>query len=224
MSHTILPENWLSVALRSRLFDALMRRRAAQIAARSGLCAALPREGVLLDIGAGLGHLAEAVLADAPQRRCLAVEPIWSPPAPLAARLARRMPGRLAWVAGDGAALPLATAAVDAVWIAFVLHHLDPAAQWAVLAEARRVLRPGGVFVLLEDTPRDEAERARTMRSDRRLNLEPATAPHHYRAPEAWPILLRAAGLRERRRVSFSRIFPPASLRPVPHTAYLCGG
>lgn len=224
MRGTVPPDPLVSATLGARWFDAMMRRRAREIAARSGLAAALPREGLLLDIGAGLGHLAEAVLAEAPGRRCLGLDPRWSPPAPLAARLRAQMPGRLGWIRGDGMAIPLAEGAVDGVWIAFVLHHLPPDAQRAVLAEARRVLRAGGVFALLEDTPRDGAERARTERADRRLNFEPADLPHHYRAPGEWPALLAAAGLSERRRVSFRRIFPPASLRPVQHTGYICAG
>lgn len=57
-------------------------------------------------------------------------------------------------VAADGAHLPLADAGVGLVWCIHVLHHLpDPA---AALAEARRVLRPGGALVLaesVEDNP-----------------------------------------------------------------------
>lgn len=54
----------------------------------------------------------------------------------------------------DAARLPLATGSVGLVWMIHVLHHLpDPP---AVLAEVRRVLRPGGHLVLaetVEDNP-----------------------------------------------------------------------
>lgn len=57
-------------------------------------------------------------------------------------------------VAGDGASLPLAAASVGLVWCLHVLHHVhDPA---GVLAEVRRVLRPGGTLILaetVEDNP-----------------------------------------------------------------------
>ena len=52
------------------------------------------------------------------------------------------------WVAGDAAYLPIADAAVDAYTIAFGLRnvtHIDRA-----LAEAHRVLKPGGRFLCLE--------------------------------------------------------------------------
>jgi demethylmenaquinone methyltransferase/2-methoxy-6-polyprenyl-1,4-benzoquinol methylase len=54
----------------------------------------------------------------------------------------------LDWIAGDAMALPLPDGAVDAVTIAFGIRnvtHIDRA-----LAEARRVLRPGGRFLCLE--------------------------------------------------------------------------
>ncbi|MGE0256388.1 MAG: bifunctional demethylmenaquinone methyltransferase/2-methoxy-6-polyprenyl-1,4-benzoquinol methylase UbiE [Alphaproteobacteria bacterium] len=59
------------------------------------------------------------------------------------------LPGpALAWVAGDAEALPVADASIDVVTIAFGLRnvtHIDRA-----LAEARRVLAPGGRFLCLE--------------------------------------------------------------------------
>src|SRR6185312_15576703 len=52
------------------------------------------------------------------------------------------------WLCGDAERLPVATASIDAYTIAFGLRnvtHLD-----AALAEARRVLKPGGRFFCLE--------------------------------------------------------------------------
>ncbi|HEX7969423.1 MAG TPA: bifunctional demethylmenaquinone methyltransferase/2-methoxy-6-polyprenyl-1,4-benzoquinol methylase UbiE [Stellaceae bacterium] len=59
--------------------------------------------------------------------------------------------GRLAgidWVCGDAERLPLAGASVDAYTIGFGLRNVTHIA--AALAEARRVLRPGGRFLCLE--------------------------------------------------------------------------
>jgi demethylmenaquinone methyltransferase / 2-methoxy-6-polyprenyl-1,4-benzoquinol methylase len=55
------------------------------------------------------------------------------------------------WLAGDAERLPIAGASIDAYAIAFGLRnvtHID-----AALAEARRVLKPGGRFLCLEFTP-----------------------------------------------------------------------
>ncbi len=48
------------------------------------------------------------------------------------------------WREGLADALPLADASADRVVMSLLLHHLSPATQRAALAEARRVLRPGG--------------------------------------------------------------------------------
>ncbi len=56
--------------------------------------------------------------------------------------------GHVDWLCGDGEALPLKDRAVDAVTIAFGIRNCTDIA--AVLAESRRVLRPGGRFLCLE--------------------------------------------------------------------------
>jgi len=52
------------------------------------------------------------------------------------------------WMVGDAEALPLASGGVDAYTIAFGLRNVSDIAR--ALAEARRVLKPGGRFVCLE--------------------------------------------------------------------------
>jgi ubiquinone/menaquinone biosynthesis C-methylase UbiE len=54
-------------------------------------------------------------------------------------------------VLGDAGRLPLADASVDAVLVVDALHHLPD--RPAALAEAARVLRPGGVLVVREFDP-----------------------------------------------------------------------
>ncbi|BCJ40240.1 methyltransferase [Actinoplanes ianthinogenes] len=66
-------------------------------------------------------------------------------------KAASRLPGRLA--RADATALPLLAASVDAVVLIWLLHLLPDAAP--VIAEAARVLRPGGVLITTVD--KDEA-------------------------------------------------------------------
>lgn len=100
--------------------------------------------GPVLDLGCGRGYWMEHL-----GRRGVAAVGVEHDPARAA------VAGRFGPVmAGDGAHLPLAASSVGLVWCLHVLHHLpDPA---GVLAEVRRVLRPGGALVLaesVEDNP-----------------------------------------------------------------------
>jgi len=110
-----------------------------------------PRPGRrYLDVAGGTGDVAARILARAGVGTRVTVVDV------NAAMLAvgrdraidRGMLAELDWVAGDAMALPLPDASVDAVTIAFGIRnvtHIDRA-----VAEARRVLRPGGRFLCLE--------------------------------------------------------------------------
>jgi ubiquinone/menaquinone biosynthesis C-methylase UbiE len=72
----------------------------------------------------------------------------------LAEALRRRMPGtNVTVVAGDATAMPFPDAAFSAAVSCTMLHHVpSPELQDRLLAEAFRVLRPGGVFVGSDST------------------------------------------------------------------------
>lgn len=203
---------------RWRLMDLVCRLRASHVVHQTRVLRHLPRAGMMLDVGSGYGHVAEAILRDAPDRSCVLLEPGYD----LSPRVARRIAG-YTWQAlrGDGRHLPFADATFDAAWALFVLHHVEVTDQTAILREVGRVLRPGGVFVLAEDTPRTPKERANAVRADRRLNFEPASAPHNYRSPDAWRGEIAAHGFRVVEEVAFAWLYPPVTLFPVPHRAYV---
>ena len=109
-----------------------------------------PRPGqVLLDVAGGTGDIAQRFLARAGDAQAIVCDINESM---LGQGRNRAIDaGRLAginWVCGDAESLPVADAAVDAYTVAFGLRNVTDIA--AALAEARRVLKPGGRFLCLE--------------------------------------------------------------------------
>jgi SAM-dependent methyltransferase len=96
----------------------------------------------VLEIGPGPGVTTD--LLRGPTRRLTALEV----DADAAAALEKRLDGAgVRVVHGDGAAMPFADGAFSGVVSCTMLHHVPSALlQDRLLAEARRVLRPGGVF------------------------------------------------------------------------------
>jgi SAM-dependent methyltransferase len=63
----------------------------------------------------------------------------------MAAIAVARLPGRI--TLGDAIRLPLVSASVDVVTMVWLLHLLDQVASASAMAEAGRVLRPGGLLI-----------------------------------------------------------------------------
>ena len=117
------------------------RRRAARLAA-------LGPDGRAIDVGAGTGDLALALLlASDASARVIGVDLAPRMLALSLRQLARLRPRYVAAVA-NAEALPLPASSVDRVVSAFTLRNVGDLPR--VLREARRVLRPGGRVVLLE--------------------------------------------------------------------------
>lgn len=94
----------------------------------------------LLEVGCGAGALLGPLRHDFSPRALVAVD--------LSAEHLQRAKSLAAVARADGAALPLADASVDVVLLRFVLRHVPSPA--ALLAEARRVLVPGGTIVTVD--------------------------------------------------------------------------
>ena len=110
-----------------------------------------PRPGqLLLDVAGGTGDIAQRFLArTGPSGRAVVCD---LTPAMLAVgrdrAIDRGIVSGINWVAGDAQSLPLADRSVDAYTIAFGLRNVTEIDK--ALAEARRVLKPGGRFLCLE--------------------------------------------------------------------------
>jgi len=64
-----------------------------------------------------------------------------------------RFPSDAAFVAFDGARLPFADGSFDWAFAACVFHHIAATEHVPLMAEIRRVLRPGGRFMVYEHNP-----------------------------------------------------------------------
>jgi ubiquinone/menaquinone biosynthesis C-methylase UbiE len=95
-----------------------------------------------------------------------------------------------AFVAGDVESLPFRAGAFDVVTCRIAAHHFGVPA--AAVREIRRVLRPGGSFLLQDILGHDDAEAAAFV-----TEVERRRDPSHVRAYRAaeWKAFLRAAGL-----------------------------
>jgi ArsR family transcriptional regulator len=105
------------------------------------------------DLGCGEGYL--TIEAARWARRVTAVDRSARVLARAEAMAARRKITNIVWKRGELEKLPLTDASVDIALLSQALHHVaDPA---AVLAEARRVLRPAGRVLVLDLREHDEA-------------------------------------------------------------------
>jgi SAM-dependent methyltransferase len=103
--------------------------------------AGLPAEARIADVGAGTGTFAIELAAAAPAVEVIAID---GDREVLAIAAAKDGAAAVEWKRGLAGELPLPDGSCDRVAMSLLLHHLDPAGKRAALAEAHRVLRPGG--------------------------------------------------------------------------------
>ena len=122
----------------------LQREIADRLLARLEVVRLQPK--VILDIGCGTGYDARKLMKRYPRARVLGLDIVeaMANRARRNAGLWRRLTGRGGFVCGDAERLPLAPASVDMVVSNLALQWCDP---HTVFAEARRVLRPGGLLM-----------------------------------------------------------------------------
>lgn len=154
---------WWNAAMRDVAGDALAH-------------AALPTQGLMLDVGCGSGQTMAWFRERRPQWRTIGLDIAWD-----GLRAARAGFGERV-MAASALDLPLADASVDAVVTLDVLQHLPlDGGDRRALGEMRRVLRPGGVLFIrtnaqtLPETPDDPVHLFRRYRgSDLKAAIESA--------------------------------------------------
>ncbi len=102
----------------------------------------------VVDYGAGTGVYTIAVAEAVPRGRVIAVEALPRLAEMLRSKITPELAERLEIVETDANAVPAADAAADRVLMVDVLHHLYD--QPGALAEVVRLLRPGGLFVVVD--------------------------------------------------------------------------
>jgi SAM-dependent methyltransferase len=132
------------------LYDPLVKLLGGDVARRTLLEHALIRSGQrVLDIGCGTGTLIVLIKRLHPD-----VDVVGLDPDPEALGRARRKAQRASVPVqldrGFSDALPYPDASVDRVFSSFMFHHLQPGEKEGMLREVRRVLKPGGIFSLLD--------------------------------------------------------------------------
>lgn len=129
----------------TRYFDALiavtMRERLFRGRLADQVLADLPAEARIVDIGAGTGTFAIALAARAPSAEIVGVD---VDPEILELAQAKEGSAAVTWKLAEAGELPLSEGSCDRAAMSLMLHHLDADGKRAALAEARRVLRPGG--------------------------------------------------------------------------------
>ncbi|MCA9298377.1 MAG: class I SAM-dependent methyltransferase, partial [Phycisphaerales bacterium] len=116
-----------------------------------------PSHWVVADLGCGTGNASEHLAPFV--SRVIAIDQ--SEPMLEAARKRLSSATNVEFRMGTVQDLPLEDASVDAAVSMLVLHHVESPA--AALREAHRVLKPGGVFLLVDMVAHDRREFVRTM-------------------------------------------------------------
>ncbi|MBI1336739.1 MAG: methyltransferase domain-containing protein [Phycisphaera sp.] len=201
--------------------DAILKRRAQSMIDRSRVMQAMRPGGVYLDVGSGTGHIIERLARQTAEleTRFVGIDLFWKPIGRVTRRLRDKAPGRAVFTHASATALSMPDASCDAVTCFYVLHHIPDMLHAQVLDEIHRVLKVGGTFHLLEDTPTDEASWARQERWDRRVNFESRSEKHYYRWAGDWPSLLEQHGLKLTHREDFEEDGGRDGM--IHHTAYV---
>lgn len=156
----------------------------------SRICASLPPEATVVDMGAGTGTLTTAIAVARPDCRVIGIDGDRT-----ALEIARAKPGgdRVQWQHGLVDDTQFEPPAADAVLMSLLLHHLERDAKLRALRHAHRALRDNGqLFIADWGRPQGPAMRL-AFSALRLIDGRSPTADH---AAGRLPAIIRSAGFR----------------------------
>lgn len=111
----------------------------------------------MVDLGCGTGRLLGFAAAAHPRLHLIGLDLS----SPYLAQSRRTIPAgaRIGLLRANAEAVPLASGSADLVCAVFLLHELPDAARHNVMAEAARLLAPGGLFVVVDSLQRGDVPR-----------------------------------------------------------------
>ena len=199
---TGIADRYTDRSRRARFYRALRLR----LGGLREVAALFPDEGLVVDLGCGMGLLAHLLVAGHPGRRVLAVD---------------HDAERVEMLRASAAGLPIETRLEDmatallpacrGIALVDVLHYLDADAQEALIARAVAALEPGGTLVLRDPDP-EAGWRYHAARLHELLAVGIGWTQARiasFRGGREWAALLRAHGL-EARRLPLKRASPYA--------------
>ena len=101
----------------------------------------LPKGGTLVDVGSGTGTFSVEI---AGSRLDATIVGIDGDLESISLAKAKSGSDRVRWIEGLATDIPLEDERVDVVSMSLLLHHLSPDTKVVAVAEAKRILRPGG--------------------------------------------------------------------------------
>lgn len=106
-----------------------------------------PRDGVILEIGSGLGYVMQAALAEYAPRAVIGLDVAPSMARKARVRLARdaALDPRLSFLVYDGRTIPLADESLDFIYSVAALQHVPKAHVYNLFMEMTRLLKPNAV-------------------------------------------------------------------------------